>query len=375
MSLPLVDQKLGSHSEPTSSSHKFMLKGRQSGGMHKSHSWVFRAESYDTMMAWFSDIKNLTEKTGIERETFIRRTHARSVSGNSHRSGSISEGSALDEDEADQVPYSAAASQAEPSTEKLPQRPQPGGRFPSLLSINRDSQVAAAPSSPSEDSGDRDAIAGAGAMPGSGMPFRDSGHQEKVGNDGAMVGAVLTDTYSPDTPKHSAFPNQGGEEHSRAPVQSDGVSSDGVGSPASAQNTNSVQRHDSTYGDWMAPTTAGGGAGAPGTQAYVNQPISKDKEQDEQAGLHAVQESTPSAVPNPATTNIPSDAAQTSNAPTTDAAPLTETGDAGNKKDPASPLRGLADADTSDSRTMSMASSQMQMPGGYPPSRVNTQMQ
>ncbi|KAL9099982.1 MAG: hypothetical protein Q9163_004591 [Psora crenata] len=163
MSLPLADQKLGSHSNRDSTSHKFMLKGRQSGGMHKSHAWVFRAESYDTMLAWFSDIKSLTETTGPARDAFIRRTHARSVSGESRRTGSISEGSALDEDEADQVPYSASASQVEPSTENIPQRPNPGGRFPSLLSVNRDSQVPLAPSSPSENSDDREIVAEAGS--------------------------------------------------------------------------------------------------------------------------------------------------------------------------------------------------------------------
>ncbi|KAI4791073.1 hypothetical protein E4T44_13011, partial [Aureobasidium sp. EXF-8845] len=72
MSLYLPDQKLGSHSEPGSSSHKFMLKGRQSGGMHRGHSWVFRAESYETMMAWFEALKILTEKTAEERNAFVR---------------------------------------------------------------------------------------------------------------------------------------------------------------------------------------------------------------------------------------------------------------------------------------------------------------
>jgi len=56
MSLYLPEQKLGSHSNPGSSSNKFMLKGRQTGSMHRGHSWVFRAESYDTMMAWVSEL-------------------------------------------------------------------------------------------------------------------------------------------------------------------------------------------------------------------------------------------------------------------------------------------------------------------------------
>ncbi|SLM37125.1 Pleckstrin homology-like domain [Lasallia pustulata] len=72
MSLYLPEQKLGSRSGADSSSHKFMLKGRQTGPMHRGHAWVFRAESRDTMLAWFEDIKNLTEKTGEERNAFVR---------------------------------------------------------------------------------------------------------------------------------------------------------------------------------------------------------------------------------------------------------------------------------------------------------------
>lgn len=127
MSLYLADQKLGTHSEPGSSSAKFMLKGRQAGGMHKGHSWVFRAESHETMLAWYQDIKTLTEKTGEERTAFIRK-HARSVSGNSERPHSFSSDGLGDEDEADQVPYSAdAASLSEQNpVEAKPQRPQPG---------------------------------------------------------------------------------------------------------------------------------------------------------------------------------------------------------------------------------------------------------
>lgn len=126
MSLCLADQKLGTHSEAGSSSAKFMLKGRQSGGMHKGHSWVFRAESQETMLAWYQDIKALTEKTGEERTLFLRQ-HARSVSGNSERPRSFSS-DGLEDNEADQVPYSAdAASLSEQNPiEPKPQRPQPG---------------------------------------------------------------------------------------------------------------------------------------------------------------------------------------------------------------------------------------------------------
>ena len=149
MSLFLQEQKLGSHSNTDSSSHKFMLKGRQTGGMHRGHGWVFRAESRETMLAWYEDIKNLTEKTGEERNAFVRK-HARSFSAGSHKAGSISSEGALDEDEADHVPYSATTSQFEqefPQEPTLLKRPQPGGRFPSDINVNRDLRVPLSPSS------------------------------------------------------------------------------------------------------------------------------------------------------------------------------------------------------------------------------------
>jgi hypothetical protein len=106
-----------------------MLKGRQTGAMHRGHSWVFRAESYDTMLAWYDDIKSLTEKTGEDRNNFVR-SHARSFSRNSAGSNS-----SLEEDEADKIPYSGSTSliNGERATSQVdvPQRPQPGGRFPS----------------------------------------------------------------------------------------------------------------------------------------------------------------------------------------------------------------------------------------------------
>jgi hypothetical protein len=125
MSLYLLDQRLGSKSEITSSSQKFMLKGKQSGSMHKGHNWVFRAETHETMLAWYDDIQTLTESTGEARNAFVRK-HARSVSGMSDRGTVSSDG--FEDDEADEEPYSAdAASLAvPPQQENRPQRPQPG---------------------------------------------------------------------------------------------------------------------------------------------------------------------------------------------------------------------------------------------------------
>ena len=184
MSLYLPEQKLGSRSSTDSSSHKFMLKGRQTGGMHRGHAWVFRAESHDTMLAWYEDIKSLTEKTGEERKAFVRQ-HARSVSGGSNKPGSISSDGVMEEDEADKVPYSAASSTVDheaPQESKLQERPQPGGRFPSEMNVNRDLQAPLSPSSGTSFD-DRDVIAAAGALPGSGVPFGQSGRPVESGDD------------------------------------------------------------------------------------------------------------------------------------------------------------------------------------------------
>ena len=289
-------------------------------------------------MAWFEDIKNLTEKTGAERKAFIRQ-HARSVSAGSQKAGSISSEGALEEDEADQVPYSAAASQVEPASlqqEKRMERPNPGGRFPSALNINRDSQVPVSPSSPSTS--DRDFIAAAG-LPGSGVPFGGSGQQVQSGDEmnehGQLGGAVsqpsnyyATDPVEQsraqdaeqagipgdeipalvDQQHHNDLPAQkersaltsAGAEYSNAPVQAQGVSSDEPGAvsygtpPVDTQDQQPravprnllrhIERHDSQYGEWMAPaaTSLGGAAiGAGGVQAYRNQQQKDQKPEQE----------------------------------------------------------------------------------------------
>ena len=324
MSLSLTDQKLGSHSSGDSSSHKFMLKGRQSGGMHRGHAWVFRAESHDTMLAWFEDIKNLTEKTGEERTAFIRR-HARSVSGNSEKPGSVSSDGGMDEDEADQVPYSATGSladQAPKKEEKFAERPNPGGRFPSALSVNRNSQVPLEPSSPSS-SDDRDTVAAAVALPGSSDPFGPARHQAQSRGAETFVGDKAHPFHQRSTDQRTEYLAEGSEsrdpypprplgaqqsgvptrlqdsspgaEYTTTPVQSQGISSDAPGvvsyaspqRPAPKERTTftAPERHDSTYGDWMGPAAAGAGgaaAGAAGIEAYRQQNIKQPDEENTQ---------------------------------------------------------------------------------------------
>ena len=309
MSLFLPEQKLGSHSNTDSSSHKFMLKGRQTGGLHRGHGWVFRAESYDTMLAWYEDIKSLTEKTGEERNAFVRR-HARSVSAGSHTAGSISSEGALDEDEADQVPYSANASQIDqtsPVRTKLPERPQPGGRFPSDINTSRDLHAPLSPSS-STSSDDRHVIAAASALPGSGAQYGGfgqqaqhqghQGHESDTSDKNAWPSsAPLQDQYIARKQQNNSVQKQPvpiptssqanatmfhGEEYNKQPMYSQGISSEGPGSvaygtPSQIQPHQAFQqvpqhpyRSSSTYGEWMAPAAAGvGGAvtGAAGVEA------------------------------------------------------------------------------------------------------------
>ena len=168
MSLYLPDQKLGSHSSEGGSSNKFVLKGRQTGTMHRGHTWVFRAESHDTMMAWYEDIKALTEKTAEERSQFVR-THSRSLSRSSRRS--LSSDGMLDEDDDDE-PFSATEMDVnpEPREDMVSRRPQAGGRFPSDLQVNAQRGLQAPQSPSSVSSGHQDfpnaeEYAVAGALP------------------------------------------------------------------------------------------------------------------------------------------------------------------------------------------------------------------
>ena len=366
MSLPLADQKLGSHSGPESTSHKFMLKGRQSGGIHRGHAWVFRAESYDTMLAWFEDIKNLTEKTGAERSEFIRRSHARSLSAGSNKAGSISS-DGMDEDEADEVPYSATASQAEipAQKEKLPERPNPGGRFPSALNVNRDSLVPGAPSSPSS-SDDREIVAAAGALPGSGIPFGDSGHQVQTGDDetNATRGELAGASTAPQLEQ----------------------AQNGLSSHQGQYPGATLERHDSKYGDWMGPAAAsvGGGAiSAAGIEAYRQQQVQNKvaiQEEKQQPGLQAVDDApqvtaqaplgVKKSVDQPLNSAIiteVSPAATYDTSSTADKGVSTALeGSTSKLADPALPIKDLADRPPLESHTSVATISELHVPGEFP---------
>lgn len=318
MSLYLPDQKLGSHSQPGGSSHKFILKGRQTGSMHRGHSWVFRAESYDTMLAWYEDIKSLTEKSGEERNAFVRR-HTRSVSQGSHRS--VSSDGGLDEDEADEVPYSANQSMTnEAVREEPPQRPSPGGRFPSDIQVNH----LQAPLSPSSGSSeiDHDLTTASGGLQGPYLGFGyqehesnyELGHpqqhsapqsipqpqqeypQQYVYNDGAMSAALNSH------PQQSQAPYPTSSNPAPSAYQPEAPYVSPIRPSSYPNNPPGIERHNSMYGDWMAPAAGGAAAGVLGTEAYRHH-----QQQQEPQSRYPIEE-TPapvshSHVPEPAPLN------------------------------------------------------------------------
>ncbi|KAI1856681.1 uncharacterized protein JN550_013720 [Neoarthrinium moseri] len=216
MSLYLPEQKVGSHSTEGGSSNKFILKGRQTGSMHRGHTWVFRAESHDTMMAWYEDIKALTEKSPEERSNFVR-GHARTLSRSSQRSIS-SDGMVDDEDDEPFVSQERASAVVSTpgSRHESVARPQPGGRFPSDLQVNaqRGLEVPLSPSSQSSGFldnseyamrggiangntvSDYEAIAAAGALPGSGVgePYQEHLGLQPVGQKYGNTPSVNMDT-------------------------------------------------------------------------------------------------------------------------------------------------------------------------------------
>ncbi|KAJ5972056.1 uncharacterized protein N7479_001974 [Penicillium vulpinum] len=207
MSLYLPEQKLGSHSQQDSSSHKFMLKGRQTGAMHRGHSWVFRAESHETMMSWYEDIEGLSSKTGEARNAFVRQ-HVRSVSGRS-----VNE--VMEDDEADRTPYSAGSAvmtQDRPTSSR-----QAGGAFPSDVQIDRNNQAALSRSSGDSSAG-RDILGAAGSYPDGSSAFDHSLRQ--------------VDSREGDHSYQGYRSNEGTMERSRP----------------------KVAQHDSYYGDWIGPS-------------------------------------------------------------------------------------------------------------------------
>lgn len=305
MSLYLPDQKLGSRSQPGSSSHKFVLKGRQTGSMHRGHTWVFRAETYETMLAWYDDIKNLTEKSGEERNAFVRR-HAsvRSTSAGSNRSRASSDG-ALDEDEADAVPYSANQSIASQAIVRdTPARPSPGGRFPSDLNVNRNLQAPLSPSSGSSEI-NHDLTTAAGGPHQDIHPMYLAGQSNQpyaepvqpVQHQQQYPAADYVNSYPPTQQQYHAPDAYANQYTSPQQVTSramdnyanshpyDNGTNQFAAQPAPNQH---IERHESNYGNWMAPAAGGAAAGALAGEAYHRKQMEQqEREQQEELDRQA----------------------------------------------------------------------------------------
>ncbi|OSS46513.1 hypothetical protein B5807_08398 [Epicoccum nigrum] len=289
MSLYLPDQKLGSRSQPGSSSHKFVIKGRQAGSMHRGHTWVFRAETYETMNAWYDDIQTLTEKSGEERNAFVRR-HAsvRSASAGSARSASSDGG--LEEDEADAIPYSANQSLASQPREQPPTRPSPGGRFPSDLAVNRHLQEPLSPSSGSSDFGHDVTTASGGPLQHDMHPmYLANPASQKVGQpsqqsqDPAYTNSYQDPSYMNAQPGHQSqyrdniYSDPYTSDYGNALTQQqpphdlthvNPYASDPQGYSAHPSDGHHDERDASNYGDWMGPAAGGLAAGALAGAAY-----------------------------------------------------------------------------------------------------------
>ncbi|EDO18292.1 hypothetical protein Kpol_1039p42 [Vanderwaltozyma polyspora DSM 70294] len=65
MSLSLSDCAVAEHSKKGSSDFKFILHSKQNGLISRGHNWVFKSDSYESMMLWFTAIKELTSMPDI----------------------------------------------------------------------------------------------------------------------------------------------------------------------------------------------------------------------------------------------------------------------------------------------------------------------
>ena len=215
------------------------------------------------LLAKYEDIKILTSQSPQDRQNFVRQ-HARSISGTSQKAGSVSSDGIVDEE--DEEPFSAqnSAVVAPGPKQDEPKRPQPGGRFPSQLTIDTLSQRGLqAPLSPSSGSSgfgdvqDRNVVAAA-ALPGSGV-----GHH---------YGA------NPSSPTHAALVNQQAQE--------DGIN------PYTSQPINDAQNHASRSVDGFAAAGIAAATGVVGSEAYRHHEDEKatakyQKEQEQQAALES----------------------------------------------------------------------------------------
>jgi hypothetical protein len=268
-----------------------------------------RAETYDTMLAWYDDINSLIDKTGDERNAFVVTRHKRSRSTGSNRS--ISSDGGLEEDEADHVPFSAAQSvqnQAITRESELPSRPSPGGRFPSDLQVDRSLQ-ARGPSSGSSSEVGLDLATAAGGLHTVHASYPNA-YEDRTPYDDAY-GPGNPYEYHPENPSqqlqqqtsyyaNNAPATPGQNAANIAPTDPNQSAAQPVPfqpyQPNAAQQQpqqqypsfGQNQRVVSNYSNWMAPAAAGAGglaAGAVGAEALRRHRQEQEQEDETNAAL------------------------------------------------------------------------------------------
>ncbi len=75
MSIALEDCQLQDFGKnPSKTNVKFTLYAKTKGISHRGHNWSFKADSYDSMMEWYKDLKNLSESSSRDnRADYISR--------------------------------------------------------------------------------------------------------------------------------------------------------------------------------------------------------------------------------------------------------------------------------------------------------------
>lgn len=190
------------------------------------------------MMAWYEDIKALTEKTPEELSNFIR-GHARTYSRSSQRSSS--DGMI---DEEDDTPFAVDPAVSNPSSrqESFQNKSHTGGRFPSDIQVNAqrgllmplsptssgsgpvDEEAMARAASFNNANRDRDTIAAAGALPGSGIGDNYAYYyQPPVGQAYGNTSSVKIDQ----APSHAAMIDHAARQDGVNPYNGEPIGSQG----------------------------------------------------------------------------------------------------------------------------------------------------
>lgn len=69
ISLSLNEYSVSEHSKKGSSDFKFILHSKQNGLINRGHNWVFKAGNYDSMLQWYTLIKELNSLSNINDKT------------------------------------------------------------------------------------------------------------------------------------------------------------------------------------------------------------------------------------------------------------------------------------------------------------------